>query len=170
VRIVDASPEANSWDGTLQLAGRVLLAEDNAVNQLIAEEMLGSLGLDVELAGDGHAALEAVESALRPYDAILMDCEMPGMDGRTATLELRRREAATPGARRTPVIALTAHAADSDREACLASGMDDYLSKPMTRAQLAAVLAKWIDQGGSRAGAGPPAGAAALESPRAASA
>ncbi len=141
-RVIDASPDATSWDGTLQLTGRVLLAEDNAVNQLIAEEMLASLGLEVDVAGDGHAALESVQSVQRPYDAILMDCEMPGMDGRTATRELRRLEAATPGTRRMPVIALTAHAADSDREACLAAGMDDYLSKPMTRAQLAAVLAR----------------------------
>ena len=149
-RVVDASPDSSSWDGTLQLAGRVLLAEDNAVNQLIAEEMLASLGLEVDVAGDGHAALESVQGVQRPYDAILMDCEMPGMDGRTATRELRQREAAAPGTRRTPVIALTAHAADSDREACLAAGMDDYLSKPMTRAQLAAVLAKWIPQGAAR--------------------
>jgi signal transduction histidine kinase/CheY-like chemotaxis protein len=171
VRIVDASPDASSWDGTLQLAGRVLLAEDNAVNQLIAEEMLASLGLEVDLAGDGHAALEAVESVARPYDAILMDCEMPGMDGRTATRELRRREAATPGARRMPVIALTAQAADSDREACLAAGMDDYLSKPMTRAQLAAMLAKWIGQDAAPGGGAQPGAAApAAASPRAASA
>jgi CheY-like chemotaxis protein len=144
--VVDATADAGGWDATLQLAGRVLLAEDNAVNQLIAEEMLASLGLEVDLAGDGHAALESVQSVQRPYDAILMDCEMPGMDGRTATRELRRLEAANPGTRRTPVIALTAHAADSDRESCLAAGMDDYLSKPMTRSQLAAVLAKWINR------------------------
>jgi CheY-like chemotaxis protein len=127
--------------------------------------MLASLGLEVDLAGDGHAALESVQSVQRPYDAILMDCEMPGMDGRTATRELRKLEAATPGARRTPVIALTAHAADSDREACLAAGMDDYLSKPMTRAQLAAVLAKWIVH---QAGAATPGMAATV--PRVASA
>ncbi len=144
LRALDASLYPQGWDAQLRLEGRVLLAEDNAVNQLIAEEMLASLGLEVEVVADGHAALAAVQSAAQPFDAVLMDCEMPGMDGRTATLELRRREAASLGGRRLPIIALTAHAADSDREACLASGMDDYLSKPMTRAQLAATLARWI--------------------------
>ena len=155
LRALDATLQPNGWDESLRLSGRVLLAEDNAINQLIAEEMLASLGLEVDLAGDGHAALEAVQAAARPYDAILMDCEMPGMDGRTATLRLRGLEAATPGGHRTPVIALTAHAADSDREACLASGMDDYLSKPMTRAQLAATLARWIDTAAAAAAAAP---------------
>ncbi|MCU0760723.1 MAG: response regulator [Steroidobacteraceae bacterium] len=135
-----------------RFTGRVLLAEDNSVNQLIAEEMLASLGFEVEVAGDGQSALEAVATTAVPFVAILMDCEMPVLDGRSATRELRRRErAAAAGVAgtvppRVPVIALTAHAADSDREDCLAAGMDDYLSKPMTRAQLAATLARWCPQ------------------------
>ena len=95
-------------------------------------------------------------------DAILMDCEMPNLDGRSATLELRRQEVATAAAEgreplRVPVIALTAHAADSDREACLAAGMDDYLSKPMTRAQLEMTLARWVPRvAAAAAGSGGP--------------
>jgi signal transduction histidine kinase/CheY-like chemotaxis protein len=159
-------PALGSGSDQPRFAGRVLLAEDNSVNQLIAEEMLASLGFEVEVAGDGRAALEAVASTTLPFVAILMDCEMPLLDGRSATRELRRleREAAAghdAGAvpRRVPVIALTAHAADSDREACLAAGMDDYLSKPMTRAQLAATLARWCPHERPAAAAGFAAGA-----------
>ncbi len=140
-------PALGDWDAEPKFSGRILLAEDNAINQLIAEEMLASLGFEVEVVGDGRAAVEAATTTQVPFVAILMDCEMPTMDGRSATLELRRLEAAAAGSdavrARIPVIALTAHAADSDRESCLAAGMDDYLSKPMTRVQLAATLARW---------------------------
>ncbi|MFO1426157.1 MAG: response regulator [Steroidobacteraceae bacterium] len=127
----------------LRFAGRALLAEDNAVNQLIARQMLESMGLQVDVAGDGRAAVEALRSAQLRYDVVLMDCEMPELDGRSATQQWRRIESTLGGQPRVPIIALTAHAADSDRLACLAAGMDDYLSKPMTRRQLGETLARW---------------------------
>ena len=156
------APQIGDWAPEAQFAGRVLLAEDNSVNQLIAEEMLSSLGFEVEVVGDGRQAVEAAATTAVPFVAILMDCEMPNLDGRSATLELRRQEVATAAAEgreplRVPVIALTAHAADSDREACLAAGMDDYLSKPMTRAQLEMTLARWVPRvAAAAAGSGGP--------------
>jgi PAS domain S-box-containing protein len=117
----------------------LLVAEDNAVNQIIAVAALERCGCRVEVVGDGRQALEAL-SAHR-YDAVLMDCQMPEMDGYEATVELRRRE---NGARHTPVIAMTAHAMTGDRENCLEAGMDDYISKPIRRQQLLDTLRRWI--------------------------
>jgi two-component system, sensor histidine kinase and response regulator len=118
---------------------RILVAEDHPVNREIAQYMLRELGHDVVLAEDGQQALDLL--AHESVDLVLMDCQMPVLDGFAATRELRRRE---QGGRRRPVIALTANAVKGDREACLAAGMDDYLSKPYTRAQLAAACAKWL--------------------------
>ena len=118
--------------------GRVLVADDNAVNQLLAEAMLAMLGYATTLVADGGAALEQLSAA--QYDAVLMDCEMPILDGLDATRRLRASE---QGARRTPVIGLTAHASAEARAACLAAGMDDFLGKPYTLDELAAVLARW---------------------------
>jgi PAS domain S-box-containing protein len=118
----------------------VLVAEDSPVNQIVAVRTLERCGFRAEVAGDGHAALEAL-SATR-YDAVLMDCQMPGMDGYEATAELRRRESAEN--RRTPVIAMTAHAMAGDRDRCLAAGMDDYISKPMRSEELRRVLTIWV--------------------------
>ncbi len=123
-------------------AGELLLAEDNAVNQIIAVEMLTALGFTVTAVEDGQAALEAIVAAPLRFQAVLMDCEMPRLDGRSATAKIRAFEFST-GHPRLPIIALTAHAADSDRGACLGAGMDDYLSKPFTQAQLAETLARW---------------------------
>ena len=129
---------------------RVLLAEDNPVNVEVARAMLESLGLQAQVAHNGQEALQAVRA--HEFEAVLMDCQMPVMDGFAATAAIRRaeREAAPAhGSRRAaprglPVIAITANALQGDREACLAAGMDDYLSKPFTQQQLAAVIGRWI--------------------------
>jgi PAS domain S-box-containing protein len=119
--------------------GTILVAEDNDVNQLVAVAMLEGLGYRADVADNGRAALDL--AAHRRYDAVLMDCQMPEMDGYAATSELRRREA---GGRRTPVIALTAGARTEDRDRCLAAGMDDHLTKPLMPAALGEVLRRWI--------------------------
>ncbi|NEX18657.1 MAG: hybrid sensor histidine kinase/response regulator [Halochromatium sp.] len=122
--------------------GRVLLVEDNLVNQQVALGLLGKLGLDVELAVDGQAALQRVQTS--DYDLILMDVQMPRMDGIAATRAIRQQERATPNAAYTPIIAMTANAEVGDRDDCLAAGMDDYLPKPFTRATLEAMLLRWL--------------------------
>jgi len=103
--------------------------------------MLESLGCVAHAAENGWLALEAMNNDA--YDAVLMDCQMPVMDGLTATAELRRREQNSGGAR-VPIIALTANAMEGDRERCLAAGMDDFLSKPFSQQQLAALLKRWL--------------------------
>jgi signal transduction histidine kinase/ActR/RegA family two-component response regulator len=120
---------------------RVLVADDNAVNQFVVVRVLERCGCDADVVSDGKQALEAL--AQRSYDAVLMDCEMPVLDGYQTTLELRRRE---DGARHTPVIAMTAHAMEGAAEECRQAGMDDYLSKPLQREQLETALARWIPQ------------------------
>ena len=140
----------------------VLVAEDSPVNQIVAARALEGCGCRADVVGDGREALRALES--QRYDAVLMDCQMPVLDGYEATAELRRRERSGP---RTPVIAMTAHAMDGDRERCLAAGMDDYVSKPMRRGDLAAALARWIPER-AIAASGPdaPAGAERPQSAR----
>ncbi|MCX7898391.1 MAG: ATP-binding protein [Rhodocyclaceae bacterium] len=122
---------------------KILLAEDNAVNRRIAEAMLGKLGHRVVAVADGRAALEAWES--ERFDLILMDCMMPELDGYQAAAEIRRREATRGG--HVPIIALTASVLEADRERCFASGMDDFLAKPVTRAALADKLSRWLEKG-----------------------
>ena len=118
--------------------GLVLLAEDNPVSQAVAETMLARLGYHVHTVTDGA---EAVKSATRTqYQAILMDCQLPVLDGYQATSEIRRLET---GPRRTPIIAVTGTPLASGQESCLAAGMDDYLAKPFSLKALAAVLARW---------------------------
>jgi two-component system, sensor histidine kinase and response regulator len=129
---------------------RVLLVEDNAVNQQVATAMLEQLGARVDVAADGKEALEQV--ALLPYDLIFMDCEMPEMDGYAATAEIRRRE---DGGRRIPIVAMTAHAMEGDREQCLAAGMDDYITKPVSPAAIGAVVRRWVRTPGVRNAAAP---------------
>ncbi|GAB6063431.1 hypothetical protein JCM30394_21610 [Deferrisoma palaeochoriense] len=126
---------------------RVLLAEDNPTNQVVARGLLEEMGCRVDVVPDGRAAVEAW--AKGGYDLILMDCQMPGMSGYDATREIRRRGGTVP------IVALTAHAMAGDREACLAAGMDDYLAKPFRRAQLAELLGRWLP-------AAPPTGAPAV--------
>ncbi len=129
------------------LKGHILLAEDNAVNQEVVRAMLESIGCQVTITADGEAVLEAL--ARNTYDLVLMDCQMPKKDGFEATAELRRREQATPGGARIPVVALTANAMEGDRERCLEAGMDDYLSKPLRQDALVAVLARWLPRASS---------------------
>ncbi|MGF1548628.1 MAG: response regulator [Thiotrichales bacterium] len=122
------------------LHGKVLLAEDNLVNQEVAKAMLANLGLSVEVANNGVEVLELVAS--QAFDVLLMDCHMPVMDGYQATALLRQKE--SEGSRRLAVVALTANAMEGDRDQCLASGMDDYLAKPYTRSQLEEALRRWL--------------------------
>jgi len=119
----------------------VLIVEDNAVNQLVTEELVHSLGFEVVVADNGVTALEAL--TVGGIDLVLMDCQMPVMDGFQATRELRKREAAS-GALRLPIIALTANAVKGDRELCLAAGMDDYLSKPVDPHLLEIILLEYL--------------------------
>ena len=117
----------------------VLIAEDSQINQIVAARALERCGCRVDVVADGAGALAALES--RRYDLVLMDCQMPDVDGYEATTELRRREG---DAGRTPVIAMTAQAMDGDRRRCLAAGMDDYISKPMRSRELMELLTRWI--------------------------
>jgi CheY-like chemotaxis protein len=118
---------------------RVLVAEDNPVNQRVAVRMLERLGLGADVASDGHEAVQSY--ARQPYAAILMDCQMPELDGFEATAQIRAREGT---GRRTPIVAMTASAMRGDRERCLEAGMDDYISKPITIESLSAVLERWL--------------------------
>ncbi len=131
-----------------QFAGRVLLAEDNPVNQEVALGLLEALGLSVDIADNGRQAVDRV--AATRYDLVLMDCQMPELDGFAATAEIRGHEQESGG--HLPIVALTANALDGDREICLAAGMDDYLSKPFTREQLATTLDALVAP--ARSGAG----------------
>jgi signal transduction histidine kinase/CheY-like chemotaxis protein/HPt (histidine-containing phosphotransfer) domain-containing protein len=132
----DSRPSPTSTHPT-----RILLVEDNAVNMLVARKILASLGHDAETAGNGEEALTLMANVR--YDLVLMDCQMPVLDGYAATRRWRSMESGQP-ARPLPIIAMTANAMAGDRERCLHAGMDDYLSKPVSRDQLAACLARWL--------------------------
>ncbi len=125
---------------------RVLLVEDQPLNRNVVRGMIEGLGGSVDAVGNG---LDAVEVAARDgYDVILMDCEMPVMDGYAATAEIRRleKERAQTGKRqRIPILAMTGHAMDGERDRCFDSGMDDYLGKPFNREQLLALLGRWLE-------------------------
>jgi two-component system, sensor histidine kinase and response regulator len=120
----------------------VLVAEDNPINQQVAAAILANLGCLVDLVSDGRQALEALSD--RHYDLVLMDCQMPEMDGYAASRAIRAGEASSESAAHIPIIALTANAMNGDRELCLAAGMDDYLPKPFGQEELQEALAKWL--------------------------
>jgi PAS domain S-box-containing protein len=130
---------------------RVLLAEDNPVNQEVGRLILEGLDCLVEVVDDGRLAVEEVFS--EEYDLVFMDCQMPDVDGYEATRMIRQREAMTAGkTQRVPIIALTAHAMEGDRELCLEAGMDDYVAKPFNAVQIVAILQKWaVTEGQSNA-------------------
>jgi len=140
-KVTDRKEYIATADSTSIATLRVLVAEDNPVNRMLATKLLEKLGCAVEVACDG---VEAVQMAARGnYDLIFMDCFMPNMDGYAATAELRR---CLPNEPHVPIIALTASAMVEDRATCLAAGMDDYLSKPIETEALRAVLRRWTHE------------------------
>lgn len=135
-----AETAASEGDDTLPFAGyRVLVVDDNIVNQMVVVYMLQKLGCAAEVAADGWQAVAM--HAAHAYDLILMDCQMPELDGYQATGQIRARE---PALSRTPIIALTAHALTGEREKCLAAGMDDFMSKPIRPKVLRDMLGRWL--------------------------
>jgi two-component system, sensor histidine kinase and response regulator len=137
---VGSRPALTGVECSVRQAGRrVLLVEDTPVNQQVARAILDGLGCEVVLAHDGLQGLSL--ACAQHFDAILMDCQMPVMDGFEASRCIR---AAQVGGFRVPIIALTADALTGDRERCLQVGMDDYLAKPYTRAALVATLCRWL--------------------------
>lgn len=138
-----ASLHSLAWaTGASRPRGRILVAEDNGVNQAVVQRMLEKLGFSLHVVADGRAAVEAV--AREKFDLVLMDCQMPELDGFRATSAIRSAESPE---RRIPIIAITAHASAEDEKACLAAGMDDYLSKPLMLADLARTLDRWLAPG-----------------------
>ena len=123
---------------------RILLAEDNVVNQKVAARVLEKEGFVVDVASDGRQAVDAWRRGT--YDLILMDCQMPHLDGYEATREIRREERETSAVRRIPIIALTAHAMKGAADDCRRAGMDDYLTKPLDREQLRRCLKEHMEE------------------------
>ncbi len=117
---------------------RILMAEDNQINQRVGKLILQRAGFQIDLVSDGREALEAHKA--QPYDVILMDCQMPTMDGFEASRQIRSLDQRQP-----VIIAVTANALVGEREKCLSAGMDDYLSKPFQAEQLIAVVKKWME-------------------------
>ncbi len=126
-----------------KLHGRVLLVEDNPINQMVARKMLEKIGVETELAGNGQEALDLLNE--HNFDAVLMDCQMPVLDGFNATRQLREREQEQQR-KPLPVIAMTANVMEGDRERCLEAGMNDYIGKPFTNEGLHSTLQRWLQQ------------------------
>jgi CheY-like chemotaxis protein len=132
-------PESPSKPSQPFSGSRVLLTEDNTTNQRLARALLERLGCQVDVADNGQVAVQRVSPGM--YDLVLMDCQMPEMDGWEATRALRVKLQGTP---HLPIIALTAGALSGDRERCIEAGMDDYLTKPIRREDLHAMLHRWL--------------------------
>jgi signal transduction histidine kinase/DNA-binding response OmpR family regulator len=145
----------------LRVIAHVLVVEDNPVNREVAQAMLERLGCTVAVAGNGREALAELDR--EEFDAVLMDCQMPEMDGYEATAQIRRREQSHADGRRVPIIALTAGAVAGDRENCLAAGMDDYVSKPFSQAELERALLACVSPNKIGAGSPQPIDASVLE-------
>jgi CheY-like chemotaxis protein/HPt (histidine-containing phosphotransfer) domain-containing protein len=161
------APECNAFDAALRCDAKVLLAEDNPVNQAVARQFLEAYGCRVQVAGNGREALQQL--AVHGFDLVLMDCHMPEMDGFETTRAIREQGLVGRTGRRLPVLALTANVTQGIREKCLEAGMDDYIAKPFGRHQLEALLKKWLagpvtaplasapaERDGTAAGAPPP--------------
>jgi PAS domain S-box-containing protein len=131
-------PEATTPDVSMLAGARALLVEDNEINELVATALLNGLGIEVDVAHDGAVATERVRHAC--YDVVLMDVQMPVMDGLTSTREIRK----LPGMTHLPIIAMTANVMAGDRETCIAAGMDDYIPKPIDRGLLIEKLLHWV--------------------------
>jgi CheY-like chemotaxis protein/HPt (histidine-containing phosphotransfer) domain-containing protein len=139
-------PENNKREGltgSVFIGAHVLLVDDMSTNQEVGVEMLRELGIEADIASDGQEAIDAV--VLHNYDLVLMDCQMPVIDGYAATEIIRAQEQAR-NSKHVPIIALTAHAMEGDRDACIDAGMDDYLSKPFTLDDLRRILTRWVPQ------------------------
>jgi signal transduction histidine kinase/DNA-binding response OmpR family regulator len=145
-----SGPGRSAASAAEQASLRILIVEDNLVNQKVVVAMLKKAGHEFEVAGNGVQALEALERG--SFDMVLMDCQMPVMDGYEATRQIRRREGATGG--HLPIIALTANAMLEDRERCLEAGMDDHLAKPVKPASLVKMIATWAPKGKAEADQG----------------
>ncbi len=126
-----------------QYKARVLVVEDNAVNQMVARGMLNKFGIQIDVAGNGEEAITALTRL--PYDLVFMDCQMPVMDGFTATLQIRDPQSGVRDCT-IPVIAMTANAMQGDRERCLEAGMDDYIAKPVDPSKLHRALEQWLPE------------------------
>jgi len=156
-----AAPRGGPAAAAALRGARVLLVEDNDFNQQVAMELLAGAGIEVSLAVNGQEALD--QAAAGRFDAVLMDLQMPVLDGYEATARIRAR----PGLEALPIIAMTAHALVQERDKCLAAGMRDYLTKPIDPQDLLAVLGKWIRPGGTPAAPPVPAPAPPLPAPAA---
>jgi CheY-like chemotaxis protein len=135
-------PRTRNAPRSASCQARVLVAEDNSVNQTLARRLLQKRGYAVTVVGDGRAALAALDTA--PFDIVLMDVQMPDMDGFEATAAIRQHEELS--GRHIPIIAMTAHAIKGDRERCLAAGMDAYVAKPIRQEELYATIESALGQ------------------------
>jgi CheY-like chemotaxis protein len=138
--LLDA-PTPNNANTEAETFITILLVEDNVVNQKVAAQQLKRLGYAVHIANNGEEALAKLQ--VQEYRLILMDCQMPYMDGFAATRLIRQRESVLD--KHTPIVAMTANAMDGDRTLCLEAGMDDYISKPVRIEQLRNILTHWLD-------------------------